>query len=66
MPEFKTVRQVAASGLISEHFLRQMVAKGECPGFYSGTRYLINVKALAEILDARSREGLRREENNAE
>lgn len=66
MPEFKTVRQVASSGLISEHFLRQLVARGECPGFFSGNRFLVNVQALAEILDARSREGLRGKEASAE
>lgn len=58
MPEFRTVRQVAASGLISEHFLRQMIARGQCPGFRSGNRFLVNVTLLAEILDERSRKGI--------
>ena len=57
MPEFKTIRQTAATGLISEHYLRLMVKRGECPGIQSGNRYLVNVPALAEILDARSRSG---------
>lgn len=55
MPEFKTIRQTAATGLISEHYLRLMVKRGECPGVWSGNRYLVNVQALAEILDAQSR-----------
>ena len=58
MPEFKTIRQTAATGLISEHYLRLMVKRGECPGIQSGNRYLVNVPALAEILDARSRSGI--------
>ena len=55
MPEFKTIRQTAATGLISEHFLRLMVARGECPGIQSGNRFLVNVPALAEKLDKISR-----------
>lgn len=56
MPEFKTIRQTAASGLISEHYLRSMVARGECPGFRSGNRFLINVDLLKETLDEKSRQ----------
>lgn len=56
MPQFKTIRQVAASGLISEHYLRGMVARGECPGFRSGNRFLINVEQLKEKLNELSRQ----------
>lgn len=56
MLTFKTIRQTAATGLISEHFLRQLVAQGRCPGIYSGSRFLVNVDALAEQLDKESRQ----------
>ncbi len=55
MPQFKTIRQVAASGLISEHYLRGMVARGEAPGFRSGNRFLVNVEQLKEKLNEMSR-----------
>lgn len=55
MTNFKTIRQTAATGLITEYFLRQLVARGECPGIRSGNRFLVNVPALAEQLDAQSR-----------
>lgn len=55
MAEYKTIRQVAASGLISEYFLRCLVARGECPGFRSGNRFLINVEQLKEKLNELSR-----------
>lgn len=55
MPEFKTIRQTAATGITSEHHLRLLVAQGKCPGIRSGNRFLINVQALAELLDAESR-----------
>lgn len=56
MPTFKTIRQTAATGLLTEHRLRLMVAQGTCPGIRTGNRFLINVEALAELLDKQSRE----------
>lgn len=55
MPEFKTIRQTAAMGILPEHRLRLMVAQGVCPGIQSGNRFLINITALVEMLDAESR-----------
>ena len=55
MPEFKTIRQTAATGILSEHRLRIMVAQGQCPGIKAGNRFLVNSPALAEMLDAESR-----------
>ena len=55
MTEFKTIRQTAATGIISEHFLRLMVKQNKCPGIHSGNRFLVNVDALEEMLDAESR-----------
>ena len=55
MPEFKTIRQTAATGILSEHRIRLMVAAGQCPGIKTGNRFLVNVSALSEMLDAESR-----------
>lgn len=55
MPEFKTIRQTAATGILSEHRIRLMVATGQCPEIKTGNRFLVNVSALAEMLDAESR-----------
>lgn len=56
MKKFVTIRQTAATGVISEHFLRQLVAQDRCPGLYSGKRFLVNFDALVEQLDRESRE----------
>lgn len=56
MPRFKTIRQTAAMGLMTEHYLRLLVAQGKCPGIRSGNRFMVNVEALAEQLDAESRQ----------
>lgn len=42
-------------GLVSERYIRALVSAGRCPGIYSGKRFLVNVTALAEQLDAESR-----------
>ena len=55
MPEFTTIRQTAATGILPEHRIRLMVAAGQCPGIKTGNRFLVNVSALAEMLDAESR-----------
>ncbi len=55
MPQFKTIRQTAATGLVTENFLRMLVAQKKCPGIYSGNRFLVNEDALAEMLDIESR-----------
>lgn len=56
MPNFRTIRQVAGLGLLSEYQLRLMVAQKKCPGIYNGNRFLINLDALMEQLDKESRE----------
>ena len=52
---FKTIRQTAAIGIVSENYIRNLVAQGKCPGFYSGNRFIVNVTALVEMLDKQSR-----------
>lgn len=56
MTQFKTIRQTAATGLLSERQLRLLVAAGRCPGIHTGNRFLVNVTALEEQLDRQSRE----------
>lgn len=58
MPEFKTIRQTAATKIASENFIRLLVAQGKCPGIRSGNRFLVNYTALCEMLDAESRKAV--------
>jgi hypothetical protein len=48
--EFKSIIQTAKSEGIPAHALRRMLEEGELPGFYSGTRYYVNVEVLREKL----------------
>ena len=47
---FQTIRQVAKSGLISEHYLRLRLKQSKLPGFYSGKRFIVDYEALVEML----------------
>ena len=55
MTTFKTIRQTAATGLLTEHYLRLLVAENRCPGIRTGNRFLVNVEALVEQLERESR-----------
>lgn len=50
IPEFKTIRETARTGILPETCLRRMVKMGEIPGIYSGSRFLVNYTALVEKL----------------
>lgn len=54
--QFMTIRQVAATGLLSEHHLRLMSKKGELPGIYAGTRFKVNYPLLVDKLNKDSME----------
>ena len=51
-PNFKTIRETAKTGILSEYTLRLMCAQGTLPGFYVGNRYMVNINALVEQLNA--------------
>ena len=53
---FQTVRQVARYLEVPGRLVRRLVAQGVCPGVYSGNRFLVNVEALREYLEAESRQ----------
>lgn len=48
---FCTIRQAAAKGIAPENLIRRMVAQGECPGVYSGNRFLVNTELLIAKLN---------------
>ena len=53
---FQTVRKVARYLEVPERLVRRLVAQGVCAGVYSGNRFLVNVEALREYLEAESRQ----------
>lgn len=54
-PHFLTIRQAAATGILSEYGLRQMEKAGQLPCVYVGKRCLVNFELLVELLEAQSR-----------
>ena len=55
--KFKTIRQTAKLGILSEYNLRLRLAQGRLPGVYAGNRFMVNVPMLMQKLDAESEQG---------
>lgn len=55
-PKFLTIRQTAATGILSEHHLRLMAKRNELPGIYAGTRFKVNYPLLVAKLNQDSME----------
>ena len=55
---FLTIRQAAKEGPLSEYCLRLMLKRGELPGVYSGTRFLVNYALFLERLGAEAKGGV--------
>jgi len=50
-PKMLTIRQIAKTGLLTEHALRLMVKQGRLPALYIGKKALINYDRLCDHLD---------------
>lgn len=55
---FRTIREIAAEGIISQHFLRQLVAAGKCPGIQVGNRFMVHREQLIAYLNEASRQSM--------
>lgn len=50
MPKMMTIRQTAATGILPEHAIRQMVKSGRCPHIMVGAKVLVNYTKLVQQL----------------
>ena len=50
MSTYLSIRQLAETGLVSEHLLRLMEKQGRLHGIYSGRKKLVNLELLEEQL----------------
>ena len=51
-PRMMTIRDIASTGLLSEHALRLMLKEGKLPAIYIGKKALINYNRLCEELQS--------------
>lgn len=56
IPTFLTIRQTAATGILSEHHLRLMEKQGRLPGIRTGKTFRVNFEMLLTQLDQESAE----------
>ena len=52
IPRMMTIREIASTGLLSEHALRLMLKEGKLPAIYIGKKALINYDRLCEELQS--------------
>lgn len=55
MKTYMTIRETASETGLAAGTLHTLLKRNKLPGFYSGSRYYINVPLLMEMLDAESR-----------
>lgn len=51
-PNMMTIREIAKTGLLTEHALRQMLKAGKLPAIYIGKKALINYDKLVDQLES--------------
>ena len=51
-PRMMTIREIASTGLLSEHALRLMLKEGKLPAIYIRKKALINYDRLCEELQS--------------
>ena len=57
MPKMMTIRQIAATGILSEHAIRMLVKAGKIPHLTVGKKVLINYNTVVKMLEGLSCEG---------
>lgn len=50
-PRMMRIREVAATGILSEYTLRTLYRNGELPGIQLNKQFLVNYDALCELLN---------------
>ena len=63
-PTMMTIREIARTGLMSEHALRMMLKAGKLPAIFIGKKALINYDKLCEELQALEATVVKQEDNN--
>lgn len=56
-PTMMTIREIARTGLLSEHALRLLLKSGKLPAIHVGKKALINYDKLCEQLTALGKSG---------
>lgn len=52
LPNMMTIREIAKTGILSEHALRIMLRQGKLPCVMVGTKALVNFDKLVEQLNS--------------
>lgn len=61
---FESPRQFSKRGIIPEAATRRLIRAGRVPGFYSGSKYLINTYAFIQMLEQAGTQQMKGEDEN--
>lgn len=56
MSAYESARKFGKRGIVSENYVRRLIAMNACPGIRVGSHFRVNVDALMEKLEQESRE----------
>ena len=56
-PDYNTISTTKKVTGLSEHYLRKLLKEGQLPGFYVGTRYMVNLRELRLLLQSKESAG---------
>lgn len=65
IPHMETIKTTAKMFGLAEHFVRQLVIKGEVVAVKAGCKYLVNVDKLAEYLNTNTLEAVQEAQEEA-
>lgn len=51
-PRMMSIRQIAQTGILSEHALRVLLKEGKLPGIRIGNKVMVNYDALCRLLNS--------------
>lgn len=63
--QFAAPARAAAITQIPENTIRRLIKRGICPGFYTGSRFMVNIPALCEWLNNQTA-GSTKEDNHGQ
>lgn len=61
-----TIREVARTGILSQHRLRERLKQKRLPGIYCGTRFYVDIESLQKLLQEEALENYKRNEGQSE
>ena len=64
IPKMMTIREIARTGLLSEHALRLLTKQGKLPALYINSKALLDYNTVVEYIGLLAEENLKKREDS--